>query len=379
MTWPLASLRARDPAEPRRLAPVERVDVPPRRTARTLALAYDSRRNNFGFFRFLFATIVIWSHSYTLAGQNDPIWAISGQIDGGSIAVDGFFVLSGFLITQSWLQQPLLRAFAVKRFLRLMPALLVATVFGAFVIGPLGTTSTLAEYLSSRGPWLHFLGVPLARYLFIPGIFATNPHPDLLNSPLWSLRYEMLCYLLVALLGLTVGRRLGAFAIATLAAAWLTYAFLPASISPLSIASQTPRLLASFFAGVMLYLFRAYVPVTRGWALVAAIAFTVTLIAGGVRLTLPVAGAYLLLYFACLPGLRLQTFDRYGDFSYGLYIFACPIQQLLMYRLGSQVSASSLFILAFLPTLALAALSWHFLEAPSLALKKTVAPAARRS
>jgi len=163
MTWPLASLRARDPTERRRLAPVEGVDVPPRRTARTLALAYDSRHNNFGFFRFLFATIVIWSHSYTLAGQNDPIWTISGQIDGGSIAVDGFFVLSGFLIAQSWLQQPLLSAFAVKRFLRLMPALLVATVFGAFVIGPLGTTSTLAEYLSSRGPWLHFLGVPLAR------------------------------------------------------------------------------------------------------------------------------------------------------------------------------------------------------------------------
>ena len=168
---------------------------------RTLAVAYDAHHNNFGFLRFFFAALVIWSHSYTLAGQSDPVWALSGQTDGGSIAVDGFFVLSGFLITQSWLQQPILGAFAVKRLLRLVPALLVATIFGAFVIAPLGTTLPLADYLRSPGPWLHFLGVPLARYLFIPDVFVTNPHPYLLNSPLWSLRYEILCYVLVALLG----------------------------------------------------------------------------------------------------------------------------------------------------------------------------------
>jgi peptidoglycan/LPS O-acetylase OafA/YrhL len=341
---------------------------------RSLDLAYDSRRNNFGFLRFFLATMVIWSHSYALSGRPaDPVWALSGQIDGGSVAVDGFFVLSGFLVTQSWMQQPALRAFAIKRLLRIVPALVVATMFGAFLIAPLAATVPVADYFRSAEPWLHFVGVPLNRYLFIPSAFPDNPYPHLLNSPLWSLRYELFCYALLGVLGALCGRQLGRASIALFVVSWLAYLCVPRSVSPLSILSQTPRLVACFSVGMILFAYRRQIALTPRWALAAGFAVTVTLVFGGLRSTLPWAGGYLLIYFVCLNGLRLENFARHGDFSYGLYIFACPIQQLLIHRLGTQLPVAVFFVLAYLPTLVLAVLSWHLIEAPALRLKKTVA------
>lgn len=338
-------------------------------SVRRLELAYDPKKNNFGFIRFVLATAVIWSHSYALSGRSEPFSALSGQTDAGSVAVDGFFVLSGFLVTQSWLQQPAVRAFAIKRFLRLAPALLLATLFGAFVIGALGTTVPFAEYVSTPGPWLHFLGVLLNRYLFIPGIFLNNPDPTLLNTPLWSLRFEILCYALVGALGALGGRQLGKAAVAVFVISWLAYLCLPASISPLSILFKALRLLACFSAGMILYIFRRQVPFGWRWALLAAATLGLTFFTSGFRSALPWAGGYLLIYLACLASLPLHNFCRYGDFSYGLYIFACPIQQLLLSYLGKQIPVSVLFGSAFLFTLAIAALSWHLVEAPALALK----------
>ena len=97
----------------------------------SLAAVYDRRRNNFDVLRFGLATAVIWSHCYALAGRSmDPVFALTGQIDAGSLAVEAFFVLSGFLITQSWDGDPDLRSFTTKRTLRLVPALVAALVFG---------------------------------------------------------------------------------------------------------------------------------------------------------------------------------------------------------------------------------------------------------
>src|SRR5262245_12148849 len=136
----------------------------------------------------------------------DPIFRLTGQIDAGSLAVQAFFVLSGFLITQSWDGDPDLRGFTIKRALRLVPALVAALVFGAFVIGPLATTAPLAVYFSSLDTWAHFDSVALHRHLASPLLFAGNPVPNQLNASLWSLRYEILCYGVVALLG-RVGAR----------------------------------------------------------------------------------------------------------------------------------------------------------------------------
>jgi peptidoglycan/LPS O-acetylase OafA/YrhL len=352
------------------------------RTIRAIAPAtpslgdvYDRRRNNFDVLRFGLASAVIWSHCYALAGRPmDPVFWLTRQIDAGSLAVEGFFVLSGFLITQSWDGDPDLRGFAVKRALRLVPALVVALVFGAFVIGPLTTPAPLAQYVTSLSTWAHFGSVALHRYLASPLLFADNPVPHQLNASLWSLRYEILCYGVVALLGSRGARWSIASALlltAGLAGTALTTWMGAAAGIPATLA----RLVACFFAGSLLYALRRRVPFSPLLAFAAVLALAAGTVIGGFRLIFPLAGTYLLLFLACWPALPLQHFGRHGDFSYGLYVFAYPIQQSIVQWAGPSISMPAFFALAYLPTLTLAVLSWHFIEAPSLARKPRRAPA----
>jgi peptidoglycan/LPS O-acetylase OafA/YrhL len=346
----------------------------------TFASAYRREANNFDFLRFVLASLVIWSHSFPLSGRGmDWCYASSGQIDAGSLAVDGFFVLSGFLVTQSWLSCPNIWIFGRKRLLRIGPALLAALAFGALVVGPLNSTLPVRAYFESRYPWDHFLGLILNRYLFVPTVFATNPVPFLVNSPLWSLRYEILCYAGVALLGMNRSRRWSASIVALFVASWLSflvYREVGGDALP-SVPETLSRLTACFSAGMLFYVFRARVPYRFEVAGAAALVCAGTFLAGGFRGAFPIAGGYLLLYVAFSPDIPLSRFGRYGDFSYGLYVFAYPIQQTVVRVLGSGVPVAVLFGISFLATLLLAATSWHLIEAPALSLKPRLATATR--
>ncbi len=337
----------------------------------SFANAYDRRRNNFDVLRVGLATAVIWSHCYALAGRSmDPVFAFTRQIDAGSLAVQAFFVLSGFLITQSWDGDPDLRGFAVKRALRLVPALLAALVFGALIVGPLATSGSVLDYLEARSTWAHFGGIALHRHLASPLLFGDNPVPHQLNASLWSLRYEIFCYGLVAVVGAWLGARWTIVSPLLLGGALagqvlLTLLGLPVT----SVATTLLELVGCFFAGSALYALRARVPFSALLAAGAAAALVAAALVGGVRLIFPVAGTYLLLFLGCWRALPLQGFGRYGDFSYGLYVFAYPIQQAIVQAAGTGISMPRFFALAFVPTLVLAALSWHFIEAPALARK----------
>ena len=310
----------------------------------SLAAVYDRRRNNFDVLRFGLATAVIWSHCYALAGRSmDPVFALTGQIDAGSLAVEAFFVLSGFLITQSWDGDPDLRSFTTKRTLRLVPALVAALVFGTLVVGPLATTAPVSDYLQAGSTWAHFGGVALHRHLASPLLFPDNPVPNQLNASLWSLRYEILCYAMVALVGARVSARWSVVSPAIMGGALVAHALLAGlGANPGGVAMTFARLIAAFSAAALI---------------------------GGLRFVFPLAGAYLLLFLACWPALPLQGFGRYGDFSYGLYVFAYPLQQWIVQAAGTSISMPAFFAAAFSATLVLAVLSWRFIEAPSLARK----------
>jgi peptidoglycan/LPS O-acetylase OafA/YrhL len=342
----------------------------------SLADVYDRRRNNFDALRFGLASAVIWSHCYALAGRPmDPVFRLTGQIDAGSLAVEAFFVLSGFLITQSWDGDPDLRGFTVKRALRLVPALLAALVFGALVVGPIATAAPLAAYFSSLDTWAHFGSVALHRYLASPLLFADNPVPNQLNAALWSLRYEILCYGIVALLG-SVGARWTVASALLLTAGVAGEALTGWTGVGTGLPATLARLIACFFGGSLLYALRRRVPFSPLLALAAIAALAAGALIGGFRLLFPIAGTYLLLFLACWPALPLQQFGRYGDFSYGLYVFAYPIQQSIVQWAGPSISMPAFFALAYVPTLTLAVLSWHLIEKPSLARKPRRASAA---
>jgi peptidoglycan/LPS O-acetylase OafA/YrhL len=315
---------------------------------------------------------VIWSHCYPLAGHSaDWVFRCSGQIDAGSLAVDGFFILSGFLITQSWSSCARPGVFAAKRLLRIGPALIAALALGALIVGPINTSLPLRAYFASPETWGHFLGAALHRHLSLSTVFVGNPVANLVNSPLWSLRYEVLCYALVPAIcrpGLRHSTSVvfAVFAGASLVALCSIHS--RADALP-SIGATLARLIGCFSAGMLYYLMRDRVPYSGRAVVFAALIIALALRYGGLTSVLPIAGGYLLLYAGFSPVVPLHDFGRHGDFSYGLYVFAYPIQQTIVRVIGPGLPVIVFFALSFLLTLPLAALSWHFIEAPALSLK----------
>lgn len=340
----------------------------------------EGRDNNFDFLRFLFAALVIFSHSYgflpvlhgTLVDGEDPLGHVSrGQIAFGGFCVDCFFLLSGFLVTKSWMSSRSLGDFAKKRALRIFPGLGVVLVFCTFVIGPLCTTE-LASYFHQKltYAYLFFMlrgSLHVADHL--PGVFVHNPWPVRVNGSLWTIRYELICYALVATLGcLRVYRR----PLIVLALGVLLLSLNGGRLASLHSSQALADFLQTFsyfVLGMLMCLYRDRIPYSHLLLLVSVASLLAFDLIGELRLVLPVATAYTVFYVAFCKRLPLQKFARAGDFSYGLYLYAFPIQQTLVYFYGPHLSPVTLTLAAFPLTLALAVLSWNFVEKPCLKLK----------
>lgn len=351
----------------------------------SLAAAED-RRNNFDFLRFLFASLVLAYHCFALLLGSGPRPAAVGEalatLAGGS-GVDFFFVISGFLVSASWARRPQISPFLLKRALRIYPGFLLASFFCAFVAGPWGADSLPLYWRNFRFARF-FLYLPLLPADAVgpdtAHVFVRLPYPYVIDGSFWTLRYEFGMYLLVAIFGLSgiFRRRVWLLALfgllyALFAASQVTSTFhLPNRALPLvGSPGEWMRFAVFFGSGMMFYCYRdrvSFSPVLLG-------------ICGGVLLltgtypalfnaALPPCGSYLLFYAAFQPRLRLQNFACFGDFSYGMYLFAFPIQQLLVQHFGSALTPLRLFLAAFPLTLLCAAVSWHLVEAPSLTLKK---------
>jgi len=337
--------------------------------------SFHTRENNFDFLRFFAAALVLFAHSYPLVGRrgDEPLTLLTGYEKGGSIAVGIFFVMSGYLIASSWLASSSPKSFLIKRALRIFPALIVAVLLSVFVIGPLVTHLTLGQYLAADGTWTYLQNILLVTRYELPGVFTGNVYPDVVNGSLWTLPLEVLMYIGVMILGLTgfLKRRLIFLPIAVLAVGhfWL--------LGKLGIESyfikNIFKLGLLYYSGSALFLYRDDIP-WRGWIaalLFAALVATFRTDIG--PLVYFIALPYLVLYLAYAPLPLISRFGKYGDFSYGLYIYAFPFQQLTIYLFGPQVGVLGLTLIAFVPTLILAALSWHLIEAPAMKLKRLFA------
>ena len=321
---------------------------------RTVDTGLSERKNNFDFLRFLAATLVIFSHSWPLTqgtNSHEPLEVLTGkQLDFGALAVYIFFIISGFLIAMSFDRTQSLGRFAKARFLRIAPALVIVVVFLAAIVGPIDTTLTQSAYWSSF-PFLGFVADHL------PGVFVHNPYSGAVDGSLWTIKFEVLCYALVALMGV----------LKLLTNRWVLAVFLLCSMTPWA-GEYSAGLLPYFAVGMFFYGFRRVVPIRGTFAIAAALVLVAAFVTHHVGLVLPFSLAYLVLWFAFTPSIPLQNFARYGDWSYGLYIWAFPVQQQWMQAFPG-LSPITLFLLSLPTTWVLSVLSWNLIEKRALALK----------
>lgn len=333
------------------------------------------RKNSFDFIRFFAAAMVVFSHSFALVGLGEPL--IGGNTFGGT-AVWIFFILSGFLIAASWDQYPRLNVFLAKRALRIFPGLAVMIILTIVVCGLFYTSLSLVDYITNTSTITYLNNILLYNNQFsLPGVFTDNPFPKSVNGSLWTLAYEFTMYLTVAIIGIfNIYRKIGIVKI------WAGLFVLQAII--LIIGSdkfdfsifyirfdRIVMLALMFMSGVMYHKLRKKIELRTSFGFIALILYLtiVTLLPDITSL----AAATLLVYaiFALGSNRALSSFGRYGDFSYGIYIYSFPIQQMLVASLGLS-EPYMLFALALPISTVFAALSWWFVESKALKLKHKI-------
>ena len=334
----------------------------------------DNKNNNFNLIRLSAALLVLYVHCYGLLGQlpsqkENPFAYFIYLL--GNVGVDLFFLVSGFLVTRSYLSRKSLKAFLWARFLRIYPGLICAVFFSAFIIGFLNSNLSSREYLINKEVY-QFIAINLSLLKTVhslPNIFESNFYPNQVNGSLWTLAIEARLYLYVAVFGICgvfVKQKLfNAIAIGLL----IIYLFAPLFI-PLISNNQLyyyPALL--FLIGSLFYINKALIP-SNGY-LVILLFFALLLVMYFKNDYKVVAYTLFLSYFVfwCAYNLPfLNEFNKVGDYSYGLYIYAFPIQQLIASQFIN-ISVNQFFLYSMLATLLLAIPSWHLIEKKAIKYK----------
>ena len=332
-----------------------------------------SRHNNFDFLRLAAALMVVHGHGWVLAGGQGPgLWGVPFD----RVGLDVFFSISGYLVTSSWERGPSLAPFLAKRCLRIFPGLAVCVIVTILLVGPLATTRPLGEYFAAGETWRYLTNIALRLQLTLPGTFAASPESGAVNGSLWSLAPEFACYLAVPLVAWLTWRGpvLRCWTLALLAALIggvglalfevpgaprlgiygidLKYAFVevPFFFGGAVLALLEPRVLGLWRADVCLLFFTLNFAISA-WFDWWNVPFE--------WLSLP----YMVICFGRMSLPLVRDAGRFGDLSYGMYLYAFPVQQLVL-TLWPGLATPVLACVAI--TAGVAALSWHLVEKPAM-------------
>jgi len=340
------------------------------------------RDNNFNLIRIAAALTVLFAHSINLLGLDPPGWRPPLFIKSSVAAVDVFFFISGFLVTGSLLSRANIFEYAWARLLRIFPGLWVMLAITVTTIGFFFTTLPPSEFFAS--PVTHDYLLRCATLVNglrfnLPGVFEHNPLGSGVNGSLWSLPIEWRLYEYLAaawvLLALKPDWRPQLFRWATLVAAIVLSIIAVTKTEMLGWRENVEAPMALFFYGATMRLWRDRIRLSpvRFAALVAALA----LAAVNRHLFLVVYTLVLgpiVLHVAFLIGGPIRRYNRLGDYSYGVYIYAFPIQQALIAAIPG-LTLAGLNVAATVLTLACAIASWHLVEKPALDWKLVPAAA----
>ncbi len=312
------------------------------------------------------ALLVLVSHSVICHSAPEAPHLFTGAGLGANI----FFLISGFLITASWVHHPDAGHYFRNRALRIFPALVVPVVGCAYLLGPIVTTLPVADYFSSAGTHIYLFNLLLITIPFLPGVFTTNPYPMVVNGALWTLPIEFLMYVMVAALGVVGLLRREIALIILIAATYGLFANYYSS-AHLDISTfGTNSCIVFFLIGTAFYFFFPIIP----WRLPISLLCLILMITAFYLhsfILYMVALPYLVFFCVFSKRLPFQRWSKYGDFSYGLYIYSTPVTQTLVHYFPG-LSLVWFIPCVFLITLLFAFASWHLVEKHALKLKKTV-------
>lgn len=331
-----------------------------------------ARENNLNFLRLVAASLVTLSHAWPLTGSvGEPLAHLTGVLTFGAVAVHVFFAISGFLIAKSFDRSDGLWRFLKARALRLYPGLFVALVLSVLLIQLLAGSLSHGEYFLHPATRAYIKNNLLLNTQYeLPGIFLGNHFPGSVNGSLWTLRYEVAMYLMVTLCGL-LGLIRRPF--------WFNLLSMPL-VGGIIVAALTMHkpfgnipddaivMAVCFYLGTAMYVNRQHVLLDLR---LAAALWLVTYLAKGSLYFHPlysVALSYSVLLAGFLPRLQSSALSLRNDYSYGIYIYSFPVQQLLVH-FQPQLGPWTHFGLAYLIALPFAVASWHLVEKPALKMK----------
>lgn len=315
--------------------------------------------------------MVLFSHQFAVTGRAEP--SILG-VSYGTMGVLIFFCISGYLVAQSWERNPHIVPFWAKRVLRIWPGLIVVTAVSAFVLGPCLTSLPLPDYFSSSGTFKFFYHLKLSgAHNELPGVFTGNPLPKAVNGSLWTIPIEVDWYLVLFLLGM-LGILRRRYLVLLLSAALAAYYFSGLANDSKGLPRAHITFGLFFLIGVCLHYFQDIWRRRQRQAAIFALCAAAALgYSGYATASLAASLPFFVVAFGDASTPVIRRFGRYGDFSYGIYIYAFPAQQTIVLLSGDQLTLMQSLVASAASTLALAFLSWHFVEAPALRLKERFA------
>lgn len=345
----------------------------------SLDLASRNKVNNLNAIRLVAALLVIVDHAFPLEGVEHFLAPRLGFTI-GKLCVATFFFISGILITQSWMNDPNLGRFIAKRVLRIFPGLIIAIAVCTFVVGPLFTTLNLHDYFTNKLTYDYFfnnLTLYRQRYL-LPKVFETNLYPGAVNGSLWTLPLEISAYILVLFFGVTKLLK-NKFVIlgTTFALVYVIMRWFPVGKWLDGLFILMPRglfieFLFIFALGALAYLFREKIVLNNFAAAVSLAMFLLTLGTTQSSWGLYFGWSYFILTVGYSNWKICQWVTKPGDLSYGIYIYAFPIQQIVSkYLLESHNNHSPWLnvIISMIVVYPISYLSWRFIEKPALKLR----------
>lgn len=284
-------------------------------------------RNNFDALRLMGAFLVLVSHQFALSGRWEP--RLVGDHSFGNLGVLIFFAISGYLVTSSWLSDPHILRFTARRTLRVVPALCVSMPLTWAVIAALGLTG-----------------------------FPDNPR-HLTNGSLWTIKYEVACYAFLLVAGVATRR-----ASLVLAVGLFGYFVLAGWQSGDTILAY----FGLYFAAGSLLRSYPYLRKPLPTALCLALGYAlIRMHQTKLGLAFVVPPLTIAIGLRSWPGLR--DIPTIGDLSYGIYIYAWPVQQIGVALMGRQTPYLELLSITVPVTLTLATASWHLVEKKALRFK----------